>query len=193
MPHRLLSLALPLLLVAPTVSTAAEAPDPTRDITYTSHPVEQRWGLGVAYGNQHYGEEGESGTVRALQLTYRAFISTPEEGQWLYELGFERAISDDNPEITDGEYNSINASGLFYRFNRLFGDRYYLGGRVGMSRIRGGDEAETSNLDLVLGLQAGVRITSWLEAGVEVVSASLSLSERAGYPTDIRGVLTLSY
>lgn len=83
---------------------------------------------------------------------------------------------------------------LLLGLNRVIASRYYLGGRIGMSRVRGhlGERAE-SYVDPVVGLQAGVRVVSWLDAGVEAVAADPELSDGTGFPADIRGFVTVSF
>lgn len=154
--------------------------------------VEHRWGFGLAYGRQWYGEDGDPGMSGALQLTYRAYVHTEQEGRWLFELGAERSLSYEDPEIdADGRSRRIQSSGLFYRFNRFIGTRFYLGGRIGLSRVRGTEEK--NNLDLVVGLQSGVRVARWLDVAVEFVTSEPSVSDTAAYPADVRGVITLSF
>lgn len=190
-------LSLPgLLLVAFVFHPQATAADPVPRVEMDppESSVSSRWGLGVAHGVQWYADEddgsGESGTVNAVQLMYRALLETDREGRWLFELGFEHAVSDDRPEIAPGEFGRVRANGLFYRFSRYFGDSpVYVGGRAGMSRVRGPEGK--SNLDLVVGLQAGVSLTSWLDAGVEAVAASPGAD--GGQPADVRGVITVAF
>ena len=156
--------------------------------------AEVRWGVGVAHGVQWYEDDdeglGDAGSVNAVQVTYRARLSEADGADWLFELGFEHALSGRRPEIAPGETRRVRSNGVFYRFSRYFGSRFYLGGRIGMARVRGPDEA--SGLELVPGLQAGVSITSWLDAGVELVVAEPS-SEPGGRPADLRGVVTVSF
>lgn len=154
--------------------------------------VHGAWGLGLAYGGQWYDDGFDAGTVGALQLTYGALVETSREGRWLFELGYEYAQSDRRPEVDeDGRRSRMRSHGLFYRFNRFIGQRFYLGGRVGMARVRGTEDK--NNLDLVIGLQTGVRLASWLDVGVEAVASDLETSGPAGYPADLRGIMTLRF
>ncbi|MFV8835736.1 hypothetical protein ACNSTU_12275 [Aquisalimonas sp. APHAB1-3] len=187
---------LPALLFAsasfPGVLVADEVPRVELDPPESS--VTSRWGVGVAHGVQWYADEeegnGESGTVNAVQITYRALLETEREGRWLFELGFEHAVSDERPEIAPGQFRRVRSNGVFYRFSRYFGSSpVYVGGRAGMSRVRGPEDK--SNLDLVLGLQVGVSVTSWLDAGVEAVAAAPDAD--GGQPADVRGVITVAF
>ena len=180
------------LLLATLPATADEHRIEPVELPPVTPDVEHRWGVGLAYGNQWYGEDGAAGESGALQITYRAYLETEREGRWLFELGFERSLSYNNPEIdAEGTTRRIQSSGLFYRFNRFFGTRFYVGGRAGLSRVRGTEDKQ--NLDLVVGLQTGVRVTSWLDVGAELVTAAPSVSERAAFPADARGVVTISF
>ncbi len=156
--------------------------------------VQTRWGLGVAHGVQWYEDEddgvGDTGTVNAVQISYRATIREADGADWRFELGFEHALSDSRPEVAPGVQRRVRSNGVFYRFNRYFGERFYLGGRIGMARVRGPDDA--SGLEVVPGLQAGVSLARWLDAGVELVVANPS-SEPGGRPADLRGVVTVSF
>ena len=153
--------------------------------------VENRWGVGIAYGVQRYSSEESvsNGTSAALQLTYRAFkdIRTP----WLFELGFERSLSQSNPEIA-GEEVRIQSTGVFYRFSYLFTPRWYAGARIGFARVRGaGEENDGEDLDSVFGLQTGTRVTPWLDLGIETVFTDPDSD--GAYPADVRAVLTVSF
>lgn len=153
--------------------------------------VENRWGVGLAYGTQRYGSEGNSGTSAAVQLIYRAFVDI--RAPWLFELGFERSLSRDDPEIEPGRERRIQSTGLFYRFSRILGGRTYLGGRVGLARIRGAGEEDSETLDYVVGLQLGARATSWLDVGIEALAGDPDTGEGAAYPAELRGVVTISF
>jgi len=185
MPHRLPALL--LLTLSAVTTTVHSAPTETSPGNF----LETRWGVGAAYGPQWYGDAGEAGTVGALQLTYRAYVENPEHGLWLFELGVEHASSLDQPEVADGEFKKLTSTGVFYRFNKFFGRRFYLGGRVGFARVRGTEEKE--NLDLVVGVQTGVRLAAWLDAGLEFVSSSPATADLPGKPGDVRGVVTVSF
>ncbi|WP_290651539.1 hypothetical protein [Aquisalimonas sp.] len=180
-----------LLAAGPQRVAADEVP--AVDLDPPQSTASSRWGLGVAYGGQWYADEdqgfGDAGTVAAVQLTYRARLETEREGLWLFELGYEYAASRTAPEVAPGREQRVRSHGLFYRFSRYVGPRIFLGGRAGISRVRG--PAEKSNLDLVIGLQAGVTLTSWLDAGVEAVAAQPGLD--GGRPADVRGVVTVSF
>lgn len=201
MNPRTLSVALAVSLAALLVAGLAAAPAAAQDVPPVElDPAESaaqtRWGIGVAYGVQWYEDEneqeglGEAGTVNAVQITYRARLTEGSGADWLFELGFEHSESGSPPEVTPGETQRVRTNGVFYRFSRYFGSRFYLGGRIGMSRVRGPEDA--SGLELVPGLQAGVSLASWLDAGVEVVVADPS-GEPGGRPADIRGVVTVSF
>ncbi|SEP07109.1 hypothetical protein SAMN04488052_10882 [Aquisalimonas asiatica] len=198
---RLRSASPPVLLSALLALAAASLPGalsadevPRVEMDPPESSVTSRWGVGVAHGVQWYADEddgnGESGTVNAVQITYRALLDTEREGRWLFELGFEHAVSGDRPEIAPGQFRRVRSNGVFYRFSRYFGSSpVYVGGRAGMSRVRGPEDK--SNLDLVLGLQAGVSLTSWLDAGVEAVAAAPGAD--GGQPADVRGVVTVAF
>lgn len=183
-----------LLVAAAVVAPVAADQVPRVELDPPESDAEVRWGVGVAHGVQWYEDEdeglGDAGSVNAVQLTYRARLSEADGADWLFELGFEHALSGRRPEIAPGESRRVRSNGVFYRFSRYFGSRFYLGGRIGMARVRGPDEA--SGLELVPGLQAGVSVTSWLDAGVELVVAEPS-SEPGGRPADLRGVVTVSF
>ncbi len=185
-----------LLLFLPFAAMAADEDD-NGDLVERVEPrvtpedVRARWGIGLAYGPQWYGEGNEAGMSGAIQITYSALVDTDVEGRWLFELGIERSLSYDNPEIGDGRTARLQSSGAFYRFSRYIGRRFYLGGRVGMARVRGTDDKR--NLDLVVGLQTGVQVTRWLDVGVEALAAEPTFSDRAGYPAEVRGVVTFRY
>ncbi|MCC5859806.1 MAG: hypothetical protein JJT90_16730 [Ectothiorhodospiraceae bacterium] len=150
------------------------------------------WGIGLAYGGQWYGEGLDAGTAGALQISYGALVETDREGRWLFELGYEYAQSDRRPAVDDDDRRSrLRAHGLFYRFNRFIGQRFYLGGRVGMSRVRG--TADKNNLDLVVGLQTGVRLGGRVDAGIELITYDPETSGPAAFPADTRGILTVRF
>lgn len=188
----MLALLLVVFAVHPRTVAADEVPRVELDPPESS--VTSRWGMGVAHGVQWYADEdegrGDTGTVNAVQITYRALLETEREGRWLFELGFEHAVSDERPEIAPGQFQRVRANGVFYRFSRYFGrSPVYVGGRAGLSRVRGPEDK--SNLDLVVGLQAGVSLTSWLDAGVEAVAAAPGAD--GGQPADVRGVITVAF
>lgn len=180
-----------LVAAAPPRVPAQEVPPVDLDPPESS--VTTRWGIGLAAGSQRYDNDGSgtgsAGTVGAVQLTYRALVDEGEGAAWLFELGFEHARSVSEPEVAPGVDRTIRSNGVFYRFSRYVGQRLYLGGRAGVARVRG--PVTESNVDLVLGLQAGLTVARWLDAGVEVVAADPSGA--GGQPLDIRGVLTVSF
>lgn len=155
--------------------------------------VDSRWAVGLGYGVQWYtdgdGDIGDAGTSTALQLGYQARLETERESRWQFELGYEYAESLATPEIAPGRERTIRSHGLYYRFSRFIGQRFYLGGRAGIARVRGPDDK--SNLDVVVGLQTGLRLASWLGAGVEVVATEPSID--GAQPVDLRGVMTVSF
>ncbi|MCH8506955.1 MAG: hypothetical protein LAT50_21985 [Ectothiorhodospiraceae bacterium] len=188
-------LCLLLLVTMPLAALAVD--DDDGDLVQRVEPrvvpedVRARWGIGIAYGPQWYGEGNESGMGGAVQLTYSALLDTDTEGRWLFELGIERSLSYDDPEVEEGRTARLQSTGAFYRFSRYIGRRFYLGGRVGMARVRGTDDKR--NLDLVVGLQTGVQITNWLDIGVEALASEPTFRARAGYPAEVRGVVTFRY
>ncbi len=154
--------------------------------------VENRWALSGGYGGQWYGDGLDRGAGYSVQLLYRAHVDTPEEGRWLFELGLEHARSERRPEVDDeGRRARIVSSGAFYRFNRMIGGSVYVGARLGLSRVRGTDEK--SDLDLVVGVQSGLRLTDWLDFTVELVAADPSVSGPSGAPADLRAGLIVSF
>ena len=188
-----------LLLLAAGPVAGADLSDPLEDVPPVTldeaeSAVVSQWGIGFARGIQSYAMEedealGESGTVNAVQLTYRALLETGREGRWLFELGYEYAESDRIPEVADATFVRVRSNGVFYRFSRFIGSRFYLGGRVGLSRVRGPEDKR--NLDLVVGLQTGVRVADWLDVGVEAVAAEPNSD--GGRPLDVRGVVTVGF
>ncbi|MDN3517346.1 hypothetical protein QWY84_06985 [Aquisalimonas lutea] len=178
-------------LAAAAPAAAQEVPPVQLDPPESS--VTTRWGVGLAGGSQRYGNDdtgtGSAGTVGAVQLTYRALVDDGEGAAWLFELGFEHARSLTDPEVAPGVERTIRSNSVFYRFSRYIGQRLYIGGRAGVARVRG--PVTESNVDLVLGLQAGVTVARWLDAGVEVVAADPSGA--GGQPLDVRGVVTVSF
>ena len=154
--------------------------------------VENRFAVGALYGGQWYGDGLERGTSGALQISYRAYVDTPEEGRWLFELGFEHARSGRRPEVDDdGSRARLTSTGVYYRFNRLIGPRLFVGGRLGMSRVRGTDAKR--DLDAVVGVQTGLRLTDWLDFTMELVAASPSTSGPSAQPADLRAGLVISF
>lgn len=190
MMSRLLGLGLFLLLAAGPPGAVAESEPAVTPAG--QEQVTTRWGVGFAYGAQWYGGEGESGTSGAVQLLYRADIRGPRN-HWLIELGLERARSISRPAAETGEALRLRSTGAFYRLNRYIGSRVYLGGRIGFSRVRGLPEDEDRYIDTVIGLQGGVRVTSWLDAGIELVAADPEIRDGDGFPAELRGVIVLSY
>ena len=184
-------LAVLLLMLPLTALADTDLVEPVEPFVWESD-VQAGWGLGLAYGGQWYGDGFDAGTVGALQLTYGALVETEREGRWLFELGYEYAQSDRRPEVDDdGNRSRLRSHGVFYRFNRFIGQRFYLGGRVGMARVRGTDDK--SNLDLVIGLQSGVRLGQRLDVGIEAVTSDLETSGPAAFPADLRGVATYRF
>lgn len=180
-----------LVAAVPPRAPAQEVPPVELDSPESS--VTTRWGVGLAAGSQRYENDdagtGDAGSVGAVQLTYRALVDDGGSAAWLFELGFEHARSVSEPEVAPGVDRAIRSNGVFYRFSRYFGRWLYVGGRAGVARVRG--PVAESNVDLVLGLQAGLTLARWLDAGVEVVAADPSGA--GGQPLDIRGVLTVSF
>lgn len=156
--------------------------------------VTTSWGLGLGAGQQWYADEdegnGDSGTVRTVQLTYRALLRQPDGGNWLFELGVENAVSVAEPETAPGVTQRVRMNGVFYRFSRFLGEHLYVGGRLGMSRVRG--PADAGNLDLTVGFHGGWRFASWLDASVQLVAADPS-GDPGGQPMNLQGVVTASF
>ena len=186
MPRRInYLLVLALIVIALATVNTAHADDRFPE-------VETSIGVGLAAGVQTYDSGGSNGTSGAVQITYRALIENSWDGRWLFELGFEHARSLSNPEIPDeGRDRQITSNGLFYRQSWVSQGGFYVGGRVGVARIRGASE-KRGELDIVVGLQGGYRSTDWFEAGIEAVVAEPSLGDGIK-PGDLRGVVTVSF
>ncbi|MCK8516956.1 hypothetical protein M0534_11560 [Methylonatrum kenyense] len=154
--------------------------------------VETSIGVGLAAGMQTYDSGGSNGTSGAVQITYRALIENDWDGRWLFELGFEHARSLSKPEIPDeGRDRQITSNGIFYRQSWVSQGGFYVGGRLGIARVRGTRE-KRGELDIVVGLQGGYRFTDRFEAGIEAVVAEPSLGDGIK-PGDLRGVVTVSF
>lgn len=193
MVRRYPALALLLLITAGLPGwAAADANDGPPNLRFGD--TENRWGIAITQGAQRFDSDSdnEGGTVRGIQLVYRAFVDF--KGSWLFEIGVERTLSEEEPEIRPGETGRITSTGVFYRFSKMFGHSFYAGGRVGFARTEGvGEEFNSETFDEVIGVQAGYRVTSWLDIGVEAVSTAPDFGDSAGFPGDLRGTLMLNF
>ena len=176
-------------LVAAAIMTAGPASAQTLGMGST----ETQWAIGLGYGSQSYGADGSTGTATAIQVLYRArVLAGAGHSSWLYEFGAEYSQSGDAPEIDDaGTESELTTVGAFYRINRLFGDRLYGGGRLGLSSVDGGDP-DDDGIAVGVGVQGGFLITDRISVGIETVLIDPS-SKLDGAPMETRGTFTVGF